>query len=131
MYMYIRSTCSCKEKRRSFPECFIIKQKFISKDELASFMQKILEECILLRKLFLNLFLPHFLKNGKLKNDAETQNARATNTIQTCILYIFMQNNDHFGAHTCTSMQAQRTHWGLFVFLPLLFISYFHFLSFE
>lgn len=58
-------------------------------------MQKILEECILLRKLFLNLFLPHFLKNGKLKNDAETQNTGATNTIQTCILYMFMQNNDH------------------------------------
>lgn len=94
-------------------------------------MQKILEECILLSKLFLNLILPHFLKNFKLKNDAETQNARATNTIQKCILYIFMQNNDHFGALTCTAMLAQRKHWGLSVSLPLPFISYFHFLSFE
>lgn len=94
----------------------------LSKDELESFMQKIINVLCMLFQ-WIHFYL--VFKKGNLKNGAKTQNSRSTKTVQT---YMFMQNNDYFKSHTCTTMQApQKT---LSCFLPLLFISSFQVLFF-
>lgn len=96
----------------------------LSKDELESFMQKIINVLCMLFQ-WIRFYL--VFKKGNLKNGAKTQNKRSTKTVQT---YMFMQNNDHFESHTCTTMQPPKKHWGPLVSSPFSLFQLFRFCFF-